>query len=131
MVESTPAPSVLVVAAVIRRGRALLVARRPAAKRHGGMWEFPGGKVLPGESLADAATRELSEELDLAVTRVGPVLFDAADPGSAFLIRFVEVDAEGAPVAHEHDALAWRTPAEMEGLPLAPADARFVRERLR
>ena len=130
MIDPTPAPLVPVVAAVIHRGRALLVARRPAAKRHGGLWEFPGGKVLQGESLADAATRELSEELGLTVTRVGRVLFEAADPGSAFTIRFVEVDAEGAPVAHEHEALAWCTPAELEGLELAPADARFVAERL-
>ena len=75
--------SVRVVAAVIRRGDTLLVGRRPEAKRHGGMWEFPGGKIDPGETPEDAARRELAEELALSVTAVGrtarpPALCNAA-----------------------------------------------------
>jgi 8-oxo-dGTP pyrophosphatase MutT (NUDIX family) len=49
-----------VVAAVIERDGRLLVCQRPAHKRHGGLWEFPGGKCDPGESDAEAARRELS-----------------------------------------------------------------------
>jgi 8-oxo-dGTP diphosphatase len=52
---------VRVLAAVVRRGDRYLVARRPAHKRHGGMWEFPGGKVEDGESTDQALQREVEE----------------------------------------------------------------------
>src|SRR5690606_20769929 len=63
--------TIRVLAAVIRRDGRWLVCRRPAHKRHGGLWEFPGGKLEPGESLLEAATRELEEELAVRVTGVG------------------------------------------------------------
>lgn len=116
-----------VLAAVIRRGDAYLVCRRPAHKRHGGLWEFPGGKLEPGESLADAARRELAEELGVAVVGVGRELFARRDPGSAFVISFVEVTIDGEPAALEHDALRWATAAELRGMELAPSDGEFVR----
>jgi len=53
--------SVRVAAAVIERGGRLLVCQRPLGKRHGGLWEFPGGKLHEGEDLLAATTRELSE----------------------------------------------------------------------
>lgn len=120
----------LVVAAVIRRGDYFLVGRRPAGKRHGGMWEFPGGKVLPGESIRDAAARELREELSLELDSLGRTLFGADDPGSAFSIHFVEATVRGAPRALEHTELAWCDPRTLNEMELAPADARFVREAL-
>jgi mutator protein MutT len=119
-----------VVAAVLRRGGKVLIARRPAGKRHGGMWEFPGGKVFGGESLLDAVRRELAEELVLEVRGIGDLLFRADDPGSPFSIHFVEVFAEGLPRAIEHSEFAWVTPDELPAFLLAPADARFVREGL-
>lgn len=60
-------PVVEVVAAVLVREGRVLVAKRPAAKRNGGLWEFPGGKVEPGETHAEALTREIEEELGLFV----------------------------------------------------------------
>jgi 8-oxo-dGTP pyrophosphatase MutT (NUDIX family) len=57
-----------VLAAVIRRQDRYLVCRRPAHKRHGGLWEFPGGKLEPGETLLEAARRELREELGAEVS---------------------------------------------------------------
>ncbi|HSG49130.1 MAG TPA: NUDIX domain-containing protein, partial [Longimicrobiales bacterium] len=54
-----------VIAAVIHRDGRYLVGRRPDDKRHGGLWEFPGGKLDPGESWLEAARRELSEELEM------------------------------------------------------------------
>jgi len=116
-----------VVAAVIRRDDRYLVGRRPLAKRHGGLWEFPGGKVLEGESRLDATARELDEELGLAVTSLGRLLFSVEDSGSPFVIEFFETDASGTPRALEHTEIGWFTVAELARMQLAPADAHFVR----
>lgn len=119
-----------VVAAVIQRGNAFLVAQRPLHKRHGGLWEFPGGKVQVGESLLEAARRELAEELSVDVTDVGEMLFSRCDPDSPFVILFVPVMINGVPRVIEHDDLRWATVAELKTLPLAPSDAQFVSEYL-
>ncbi|MCH7532833.1 MAG: (deoxy)nucleoside triphosphate pyrophosphohydrolase [Gemmatimonadetes bacterium] len=117
-----------VVAAVVRRGGRYLVGRRPAHKRHGGLWEFPGGKVDAGESMLEAARRELAEELSVSTNGIGRTLFSSRDGDTPFEIHFVEVEIEGEPVPHEHSEVAWFTPSELGRLPLAPADAAFVRE---
>jgi 8-oxo-dGTP diphosphatase len=119
-------PPIRVLAAVIRRDGRLLLCRRPAHKRHGGLWEIPGGKLEPGEELFDAARRELDEELGLQATSVGDVVFECQDPGSPFLILFAEVQASGDPVPTEHAEVRWLTPVEAGRLPLAPADAAFI-----
>ncbi len=118
--------SVPVAAAVIERDRRFLLGRRPTAKRHGGLWEFPGGKLRPGESIEDAISRELREELGLELTRVGEVVYRTADPGSEYEICFVEVEAAGAARALEHSEVGWYGHREMAVLELAPADRRFV-----
>jgi 8-oxo-dGTP diphosphatase len=122
-------PAVIpVVAAVIRRGDRWLLAERRADKRHGGAWEFPGGKVGDGESERVALARELREELDVTLAELGPCLFTAQDPGAPFRIRFWEARVEGEPQPLEHAQVRWVTLAEARTLPLAPADARFLRE---
>ena len=115
-----------VVAAVVQRASGYLVCRRPAHKRHGGLWEFPGGKVREGETHSDAIRRELLEELELEAVTVGGVLFTASDEGAPFVIDFVHTVARGIAVLHEHSELGWFTAEELVGLALAPADARFV-----
>lgn len=114
-------------AVVVRHGR-YLVGRRPRAKRHGGLWEFPGGKVDPGEAPADALRRELWEELELVVDRVQEPLWQAPDTPAGFRIHFVAAttaaDAEPRPL--EHEAIGWFHPQELAEMPLAPADAAFV-----
>src|SRR3954469_8169702 len=99
--------SVRVIAAVIGRDDRLLVCQRPPHKRHGGLWEFPGGKLEPGEDDEGAARRELAEELGLHVERVGEAELEIADTGSPFLIAFVPVEAAGTPICHEHTELTW------------------------
>ena len=115
-----------VVAAVIFRGERMLVCQRPHHKRYGGLWEFPGGKCLPGESLADAARRELREELGVQVEDVGSELLSLPDPDSVYVINFTRVNITGEPVCHEHIALYWGTPSELQQLPLAPCDRLYV-----
>jgi len=119
-----------VAAAVIERDGRFLVCQRPADKRHGGLWEFPGGKLAAGETLEEAARRELEEELGLRLTRSGQTLFSQVDEGSPFRIEFLEVWADGDPQALEHDELRWLLPSELTSLPLAPTDAVFASTHL-
>ncbi len=117
---------VRVIAAVCEREGRWLIAKRPAAKRHGGLWEFPGGKLEPGENDVDAAIRELREELGVDVTAVGDVLAEIGDAGTPFLIVFAAVLFAGEAVALEHEELAWVAPHELPQWSLAPSDRRFV-----
>ncbi len=111
---------------MIRRDGGFLLCRRALHKRHGGLWEFPGGKVEAGESWLDAARRELREELGLEVVAAGEPVFAHRDPGSEFLISFVEVEVSGEPRALEHEEVRWVAREELRGLELAPADRAFV-----
>lgn len=115
-----------VLAAVIADGDRWLLCQRPAHKRHGGLWEFPGGKLEVGEDLAAAARREMLEELAVEVTRVGDVLYSCRDPGSPFVIDFTPVQIAGHPRALEHAAIDWVRRTDAPRLSLAPADAAFV-----
>jgi mutator protein MutT len=119
-----------VLAAVIERAGRYLLCKRPSFKRHGGLWEFPGGKLERGESLDDAARRELAEELGIEVESVGELLASFRDPGSIYVIKFVSIAIRGEPQAHEHDEVVWATVQELENLELAPCDHRFVVEQL-
>ena len=104
----------------------MLVWRRPAHKRHGGLWEFPGGKVAAGETDADAISRELNEELGVTLMHAEAGEFEAVDPQSPFLIAFVPAAIDGEPACHEHSELRWATPEELKELSLAPSDARYA-----
>jgi len=115
-----------VLAAVIRKGDRFLVCRRPAGKRHPGLWEFPGGKAGTGESPAEAVARELREELGLELTRAGRSLLSLRDPGSPFVIHFLEAEVRGTIRPTEHAEIRWVTRTELLDLPLAPADRAFA-----
>lgn len=115
-----------VLAAVIERDGNYLVCQRAEDKRHGSLWEFPGGKVEAGETHFEAARRELAEELDVRVLSVGSPIFSVADPGSEFLIEFVPTTIDGSPTCLEHMDLRWISLPDLPSLELAPSDRRFV-----
>ncbi|PZM84292.1 MAG: 8-oxo-dGTP diphosphatase MutT [Candidatus Melainabacteria bacterium] len=115
-----------VIAAVVRRDGKFLACQRPPEKRHGNLWEFPGGKLEPGETLLAAAQRELDEELTLRVIEIGEIRFKSQDPGSNFVVNFVDVVADGVPEAIEHTRVDWFTANELLALQLAPSDRQFA-----
>ena len=119
--------AVRVVAAVIKRHDNYLICKRPIKKRHGGFWEFPGGKINEGESLESATKRELAEELNLHLTSIGETLYVGSDPGSPFRIEFVEAHVEGEPHPIEHEDLCWVSLSRLDDFELAPVDHLFVR----
>jgi 8-oxo-dGTP diphosphatase len=119
-----------VVGAVVVRGDQVLVTQRLAdAPQWPDLWEFPGGKVEPGETDADALERELEEELDLRV-RVGrQVARVEMDRGAGERLDFRAYRCEivaGEPTAIEVQDLRWVTLTEVEGLPMPPADGPVV-----
>lgn len=125
----------LVVAAALRRDDRWLMQRRPAHKAHGGLWEFPGGKVEPGEAPAAALVRELAEELGIAaeVDACRPLCFAEVprDSGGTLLMLLYVVERwTGEPRALEADALVWDTPAALARLPMPPVDVQLVARML-
>lgn len=119
-----------VVAAVVRRNDRYLIAKRPQNKHHGGLWEFPGGKVVPGETFATAIQRELGEELGVELAGLGSLLFAGLDPDGRFRIHFLEVMIHGEPQVLEHEDIWWANVEELSSVPLAPTDRQFVTEQL-
>lgn len=117
---------VRVVAAVVQRQNRYLICQRPLAKRHGGLWEFPGGKAEEGESDADALSRELREELDVRVLSVANAMLSLSDPNSTFLIAFCPAVIDGEPVPREHLQICWVTLPELLQADLAPTDRVFA-----
>lgn len=111
---------------MIRRDGEILLCRRPAHKRHGGLWEFPGGKIEEGEDYLGATKRELAEELGVKVLSVKDSIFSRQDPGSHFIIDFHPVEIIGDPICHEHSEMAWVREENLHTFDLAPSDRDFV-----
>jgi len=120
---------ITVVAAVIRdpAGRVLL-ARRPAHKHMGGLWEFPGGKIRAGEGPRAALVRELHEELGVEASVDAPLTFAThEEPGLRILLLFFAVRlSDGQPIGREGQEVRWVHPSELPNYPTPPADAELV-----
>jgi 8-oxo-dGTP diphosphatase len=130
-IQASPRRLVLVVAAALFDGQGrVLIARRPPGKQLAGLWEFPGGKVEPGESPEAALIRELKEELDLNVDEaaLAPITFAShAYAGFHLLMPLYAVTQwQGEPAAREHDGLAWAAPGELASYAMPPADAPLI-----
>jgi 8-oxo-dGTP diphosphatase len=114
----------IAVAVLLRSDGRVLLADRPAGKVWSGYWEFPGGKVDPGESVAEALGRELHEELGIAPVTVRPWLTREFDyPDRRVRLRCMRVTAwRGNPRGREGQRLAWVDPAAPAVAPLLPAN---------
>lgn len=124
-----PKPPMEVAAGILWRGGRFLGVERPPGTRHAGFWEFPGGKLEPGEAADAALARELDEEL--GVTDARPefwrrVVHDY--PEFRVHLHFFHVRAfTGEPRPREGQRLQWLTPAEALEKPFLPADEDVVR----
>lgn len=123
-----------VVAAVLLRGGAaspeFLLAQRPVGKVYAGYWEFPGGKVEPGESARQALVRELQEELGVHVEEAWPWLCrEFVYPHARVRLKFFRVPSwHGEIAAIEHSGLAWTGVGEATALtPILPANLPILR----
>lgn len=126
---STPLLLVAACALIDVDGR-VLIAQRPEGKSLAGLWEFPGGKVEPGETPEAALVRELKEELDIDVAEacLAPFVFASHVYESFHLLMPLWLCRRwsGVAIAREHQALAWVKPAALADFPMPPADAPLV-----
>ena len=120
-----------VFAAVIHKNGKLLLCQRALDKRYGGLWEFPGGKLEPGETFFQAAKRELAEELDVQVLALGDHFLSVEDPGSNFVISFWETNIAGKLKPNEHNDIAWVPFQDLLSYDLAVNDREFCQYYLK
>lgn len=133
--RATPAfmtkPIVLVAAAALIDvdGR-VLICQRPEGKSLAGLWEFPGGKVEPGETPEQCLIRELDEELGIKVAQacLAPFVFASHSYESFHLLMplYLLRRWEGLVTRKEHEALAWVKPDKLADYPMPPADVPLV-----
>jgi 8-oxo-dGTP diphosphatase len=126
-----PLPVVLVVAvALVDVDGRVLLAQRPAGKAMAGLWEFPGGKVQPGEAPEAALIRELSEELGIDVTEgcLAPLTFASHRYETFHLLMPLYVCRrwQGQAAAREGQSLAWVRPQKLDQYAMPPADKPLV-----
>ena len=125
------APIEVVAALIWDKGR-FLACQRPMEKARGGLWEFVGGKVEPGETKRQALIRECREELGITVS-VGEVFLELTHSYPDLTIHltvFHASIAEGTPRLLEHQAMRWVTAKEAETMSFCPADQEII-ERLK
>jgi len=125
----TPRKQLLVVAALIEQGGRVLVAQRRPDQSQPLAWEFPGGKVEPGESPSQALVREIEEELacSIEVGAVVDVVFFAYETFDLIMPVYRATIRAGVPVARQVAAVAWIPRGELPSLPFTPADVPLAR----
>ena len=120
---------VTAVALIDRDGR-ILLAQRPEGKSLAGLWEFPGGKVEPGETPEAALIREMKEELgiDTKASCLAPLTFASHSYDDFHLLMplFACRRWEGIPAPHEGQKLAWVAPNRLRDYPMPPADLPLI-----
>src|SRR3954467_1074788 len=132
MSSASPDREILLVVAcaLIDIDRRVLIAQRPPGKQLAGLWEFPGGKLEPGESPEAALIRELDEELGISTQTacLAPLTFASHSYESFHLLMplFVCRKWQGTPVAREHAALKWVRAQALRDYPMPPADKPLI-----
>lgn len=120
---------VVAVALVDTDGRVLL-AQRPPGKQLAGLWEFPGGKVEPGERPEETLIRELAEEIGITVSEpcLAPLTFASYPYPDFHLLMPLYICRrwEGMPAPLEGQALKWVRPRDLRDQPMPPADAPLI-----
>jgi 8-oxo-dGTP diphosphatase len=108
----------------------VLIAQRPPGKAMAGLWEFPGGKVEPGERPEQTLIRELREELGIVVSEscLAPLTFASHCYPEFHLLMPLYVCRrwEGSVTAREHARLAWVKPNRLRDYPMPPADEPLI-----
>ena len=116
--------------AIIRRGDAVLICRRPAGGSFAGYWEFPGGKREAGESLPDCLAREVREELAISVRpchALSPIEHDY--PSRRIRLHPFVCDHQGGePALLACDAAKWVRPQDLHTYQFPPANEHLIRE---
>jgi 8-oxo-dGTP diphosphatase len=120
----------VVACALVDADRRVLIAQRPEGKAMAGLWEFPGGKIEPGETPESALIRELQEELGIETKEacLAPLSFVSHAYESFHLLMplYVCRKWQGTPVAKEHQALKWVKPVALRDYPMPPADEPLI-----
>lgn len=122
-------PVIRVVGAIIERDGTVFAARRNPDRSAGGLWEFPGGKVEPGETPEVALRRELQEELSVDVS-VGPFVDRSlSDVGTARIelsCYVARLESDDPRSSSDHDAMQWVPLDELSSLDWAPGDVPLI-----
>ena len=128
-VEKNPTMTVVAAALLDAEGRILLQQRAPG-RAMAGLWEFPGGKVEPGELPEAALSRELEEELGIGIAPedLVPACFASAAVTGRHMLLLLYLGRRwrGEPAPLDASALAWLKPAEMDPKAMPPADAPLI-----
>ncbi|MEC3948956.1 (deoxy)nucleoside triphosphate pyrophosphohydrolase [Sphingobium sp. HWE2-09] len=123
-------PLLVVAVALIDADGRVLLQQRPPGKAMAGLWEFPGGKVEPGETPEAALVRELEEELGIEThsSCLAPATFASEALGDRHLLLLLYVCRKwtGVPEARHATALTWLKPAQMYALDMPPADLPLI-----
>jgi len=111
-------------AVIVRPDGSFLLAERPEGKVYAGYWEFPGGKIEPGETVLQGLARELHEEVGIDVTTAYPWLTQVFTyPHATVRLHFFRVTAwRGEPHGRERQRLAWQRPDDAPLEPMLPAN---------
>ncbi len=128
-VQNIPTWLMVVALALFDQEGRILLQQRPTGKHHGGMWEFPGGKVEVSEKPVKALVREIAEELglELDAAMLEPAFFaeEGTDP-AIVLNLYTSRQPVGEPRALEGQDWGWFSLAEAAALPLAPMDRKLL-----
>ena len=120
-----PEVRTVVGAAIIREGR-VLACRRTAPPKAAGLWEFPGGKVEPGETREQALVREIAEELQLDIEVTGWLDGESPIGTTHQLVVATAAAATGRPQPTEHDAITWLDADELDDVEWLEPDLPFL-----